>query len=99
MSRYRHIVLFWLKVKNPEALAAARAQLLGLRNRIPGLLSLEAEVDQEHSARSCDLCLDTVFESKAALDAYRTHPAHLPVVAYMKEHCADSRAADYPIPD
>ena len=99
MSHYRHIVLFWLKEPTTENIAAARAQLLSLKGKIPGLLSLEAEADTFRTERSCDYCLNTVFDSRESLEAYRTHPAHLPVVAYMKEHTLKSCAADYPIQD
>ncbi len=97
MNRYRHLVLFWLKDASPAGIAEARAQLLSLQGRIPGLLALEAEPDIERSPRSCDLCLNTLFDSKASLDVYRTHPAHLPVIAYMKAHAEKSCTADYPV--
>lgn len=97
MSHYRHIVLFWLKESTPENIAAARAQLLSLKGKIPGMLSLEAEADTFRTERSCDYCLNTLFDSRESLDAYQTHPVHLPVRAYMKEHCLKSCAADYPI--
>lgn len=99
MSKYRHLVFFWLKEQTPENIAAARAQLLSLKGKIPGMLSLEAEADTFRTERSCDYCLDTVFDSKESLVAYRTHPVHLPVIAYMKEHCLKSFAADYPLVD
>ncbi len=70
MSRYRHIVLFWLKDASPAGIAEAREKLLSLQGRIPGLVSLEA---------------------------YRTHPAHLPVIAFMKEPAAKACTADYPV--
>lgn len=98
MSRYRHIVFFWLKDTSPASLAEAREQLLGLQGKIPGLLSLEAAFDALRTERSCDLCLDTLFDSKESFEAYRTHPAHLPVIAYMKEHAVKSCTADYPVP-
>ncbi len=99
MSKYRHIVLFWLKKQTPENIKAARAQLVSLKGKIPGMLSLEAETDTFRTDRSCDICLNTVFDSKESLVAYRTHPVHLPVMAYMKENCLKSFAADYPIQD
>ena len=99
MNQYRHLVFFWLKASTPENMAAARAQLLSLKGKIPGMLSLEAEMDQFHSARSCDICLNTVFDSLETLKAYATHPVHLPVIAYMKAHCLKTHSADYPIQD
>lgn len=96
---YRHIVLFWLKDNTPENIALACEKLRSLEGKIEGLLSVEAEPDAEHSERSCDLCLNMVFDSKTALDAYRTHPAHLPVQAHMHTVRRLSHSADYPIPE
>lgn len=95
MKHYRHIVLFWLKQSSPDSLAAAREQLLSLKDKIPGIISLEVEMDDIHSERSCDLCLNAVFDSKASFEIYRTHPEHLPVIAYMKEHGLKSKTADF----
>ena len=97
MTHYRHIVLFWLKQNTPENVSAARAQLLSLKDKIPGIISFEAESDDIHSPRSCNLCLNVVFDSKASFEAYATHPEHLPVIAYMKEHGLESKTADFPI--
>jgi len=96
MSKYRHVIFFWLKEPTSENIAAAQAQLLSLKGKIPGMLSLEAEADAFRTERSCDICLNTVFDSKESLVAYGTHPVHLPVIAYMKAHCLKSLAADYP---
>ncbi len=94
---YRHIVLFWLKDPSEENLIVARDKLCSLAGKIEGLLTCEVEIDTLHSDRSCHLCLNMVFESKAALDAYRTHPAHLPVQAHMHAVRSNSHSADYPI--
>lgn len=94
---YRHIVLFWLKDPNEKNLQAARDKLRQLAGKIEGLISVEVELDYLHSERSCDLCLNMVFASKEALEAYRTHPAHLPVQAHMHAVRSASSAADYPI--
>ena len=93
----RHIVMFWLKDPSAENLAAARDRLLSLRGKIEGMLSIEVGIDAVRSERSCDVCLNTLFESAEALARYRTHPAHLPVQAYMHEVRSRSTAADYPV--
>lgn len=92
----RHIVLFWLKDNSDEALHAARDKLLSLAGKIEGLLSVEVGLDALHSERSCDLCLNMAFDSMASLEAYRTHPAHIPVQRYMHAVRSMSYAADYP---
>ncbi len=94
---YRHIVLFWLKDSSEKNLIVARDKLRSLAGKIEGLLTCEVEMDALHSDRSCHLCLNMVFDSKAALDAYRTHPAHLPVQAHMHAVRTNSHSADYPI--
>ena len=97
MTVIRHIVMFWLKDPSAENLEAARDRLLSLRGKIEGMLSIEVGIDALRSDRSCDVCLNTLFESGEALERYRTHPAHLPVQAYMHEVRSRSASADYPV--
>lgn len=87
-----HIVLFWLKDKADVERSAAL--LNGMRGKIPGLVSINAAPDFVHSPRSCDLCLTTRFETREALEAYRTHPVHLPVQAHMHAVMERSVSAD-----
>jgi len=91
----RHLVMFWLqdKARVDEAIGVLEA----MRGRIPGLLKIEAGKDLLHSDRSCDLCLHTVFETKEALDAYRTHPVHVPVQQYMHGVMERSVSADFEV--
>ena len=69
----------------------------GMKGRVEGLLELEAGADILHSERSYDLALITVFEDRAAFDAYQTHPAHLPVKKRMHEVRSASVACDFEI--
>lgn len=91
----RHLVLFWLKdqARADEAIGILEA----MRGKIPGLLMIEAGKDLLHSDRSCDLCLHTVFDTREALDAYRTHPVHIPVQTYMHSVMERSVSADYEV--
>ncbi len=93
----RHIVLYWFKTPTRENLETAAGKLRSLLGKIPGLLSVEVEMDQLHSERSCDLCLYMVFDSMASLAAYRVHPAHLPVQKHMHASVVQSFSADYPV--
>lgn len=95
---YRHIVMFWLKEPTQENLCHARDLLRSLYGKIEGLLSCEVELDALQSDRSCHLCLNMVFSSRDALDAYRNHPEHLPVQKHMHAVRSASCSADYPIP-
>lgn len=93
----RHIVLFWLKDKSPDHLEKTASVLRGMEGKIEGMLSLEVGIDFLGSERSCDIALCALFADKAALDAYRTHPVHLPVQAHMHAVRESSCAADYEV--
>lgn len=93
----RHIVMFWLRDRSPDSIAAAVEKLRSLEGKIPGMVSCEVGADFLNSERSCDLALNTLFESREALAAYRNHPNHLPVQAYMHGVREKSCAADYDV--
>lgn len=93
----RHIVMFWLKDKNPKVVAETVALLNSMKGKIPGMLSLDAGADFAGSARSCDICLCETFETREALETYRTHPVHLPVQAHMHAVMDHSASADYEV--
>ncbi|MFH1511818.1 MAG: Dabb family protein [Bacillota bacterium] len=88
----RHIVLYWLK--DPSRIEETIGVLTSMEGKIPGLLKIEAKPDTLRSERSCDLCLHTVFENREALNAYRKHPAHIPVRQYMHGVIVNSASAD-----
>ena len=94
----RHIVLFWLKEKDDATVKQTVDTLLSMRGKIPGMLSLDAGVDIVGSPRSCDICLCETFETREALETYRTHPVHLPVQAHMHAVMDHSASADYEVP-
>lgn len=91
----RHIVFFWLKDKSPAALEEAANRLRSMAGKIEGMRSIKVGIDTLRSDRSCDICLDTVFETMEDLDRYRTHPVHIPIQAYMHSVRERSASADY----
>lgn len=91
----RHIVMFWLKDKSPEVAEEAAQKLRSMAGKIEGMISLEVGIDALRSGRSCDLCLNTVFDTMESLERYRTHPVHLPVQAHMHTVRESSTSADY----
>lgn len=93
----RHIAMFWLKDKSPENIQLTADKLRSMKGKIEGMRDLEVGVDFLRSERSCDICLTTLFETREALDAYRTHPVHLPVQAHMHAVREKSCAADYEV--
>ncbi len=96
----RHIVMWKLK---PEALGKPRAALAtelkarldALSAKIPQISRLEVGLNFSTRDVARDVVLDSDFTDRAALEAYATHPAHLEVVAFVKEIAEETRVVDY----
>ena len=95
----RHIVLFKIKDEFRSEIPDMVEKFYGMKGKIEGLVNLEAGADFLHSDRSFDVALITEFVSREALEAYQTHPVHLPVKKRMGEVRVSSVACDYEIPE
>ena len=93
----RHVVLYTIKGECKEKIPDLVKAFYDMKDKIPGLVSLEAGGDELHSERSYDLALITVFESWDTYRAYLTHPSHLPVKAGMHAARSGSVSCDYEI--
>ena len=79
-ERVKHIVM-WNVLGSSEqekeaAVAVVKSRFESLRGLVPGMALC---VDFSRVNYACDIVLYTEFESKEALAAYATHPAHLKV--------------------
>jgi hypothetical protein len=91
-----HIVMFQFKEEQKsENIAKAKAMLEALVGKVGPLLSMEVGIDFSGSERAMDLSLISTFETKEGLAEYAVHPAHLEVVAFIKEVTTQSRVVDY----
>lgn len=80
----KHIILWTL---NPELSEERKAEvkkdikagLEGLVGKVPGLVSVQVNVDGRLASSNCDVMLDSTLESEAALKAYAVHPEHVAV--------------------
>ncbi len=91
-----HIVMFDFKEENKAAnIAKAKEMLEALVDKVEPLLSMEIGIDFNGSERAMDLSLISTFETKEGLSEYATHPAHLEVVAFIKEVTTLSKVVDY----
>ncbi|MDD5329147.1 MAG: Dabb family protein [Sulfuricella sp.] len=94
----KHIVVWRLdeRAGDKAANALRLKQLLeGLNGRIPGLLKLEVGIDFSRENESSDVVLVSEFESRQALEAYQTHPAHAEVAPFVKSVRSERRVIDY----
>lgn len=91
-----HIVMFKFKENNKaENIAKTKVMLEALVEKIEPLESMEVGVDFNGSERAMDLSLYSTFETKEGLATYATHPAHLEVVAFIKEVTEAGKVVDY----
>ena len=94
----KHIVMWRLdEAAGDKAGNALRLKQLleGLNGKIPGLLKLEVGIDFSREGESSDVVLYSEFESRQALAAYQTHPAHVEVAPFVKSVRAERRVVDY----
>lgn len=92
----RHIVAWKLKEENKkENIERMKKELCALVGEIDGLVSLEVGACFENGA--WDAALDSVFESREALEYYRTHPEHVKVADFIHTIMLERTAADYEI--
>ncbi len=97
MTVIRHIVMFRIKDEYKDEIPQLVENFRSMKGRIEGMLDLEAGQDILGSERSYDLALTTVFQDRAAFDAYQTHPVHMPVKKRMHEVRSSSVACDFEI--
>ena len=91
-----HIVMFDFKEENKAAnITKTKEMLNALVSKIEPLISIEVGLDFNGSDRAMDLSLISTFETKEGLIEYATHPAHLDVVAFIKEVTLASKVVDY----
>ena len=98
----KHIVFWRLKGREDaksrdENARAIKDRIEGLRGKIPGMLHIEAGVDFNGSDSACDVVLYSEFESKAALDGYQDHPAHLEIAKFIADRRSERRTVDYEV--
>lgn len=88
--RVVHIVLFrWKPDAAGPAIAAAVEGIRRLRDQIPGIVSLEIGPDFSERSQGYQHGLVVTFESRAALETYGPHPAHLRVVSELIQPISD----------
>ena len=90
-----HIVLFKLKDRSPESVAATAQVLRDMEGKIDELLSIEVGTDVVHSERSYDVSLVTKFASLEAMQAYQVHPIHKKVIEHMSVAREAQAVVDY----
>ena len=98
----KHIVM-WNVVESHEGMG--RQELLGeikkrieaMKGVVPQIMEIEVGIDFNGSDAAFDIALYSVFEDRAALDAYQVHPAHEEVKKFVGAVTTARAVADYEV--
>ncbi|HET7559892.1 MAG TPA: Dabb family protein [Limnochordia bacterium] len=91
-----HVVVFKMKSDATDQQADELVRRLrGLKDAIPEIVALSAGRHIEARPDGFTIGIVVRFRDEAGLEAYRPHPEHQKVVAYINEVCADRIAVDY----
>ena len=91
-----HIVIWKYRDDVGEETRKAHVEALGsLATIIPEVRSLEVGFDVLGLARSYDTGLVAIFEDRAGLDAYTTHPEHVKVADLGRSISAHVASVDF----
>lgn len=91
----KHIVMYKLKENNEANRKALVEKFYTMKGKIDVLVDLNAGSDINGLDRAYDVCLECVFNSKADLDTYVTHPLHLPVKEYVGKVTYEAHSVDF----
>ena len=97
----KHIVLWSFRPQaegrsKQENIKLAREKLLGLKESIPEVRSLEIGININTGQDAFDLALYSEFENEKDLDTYQKHPEHLKAVDFLRKVRDRRVVADYP---
>jgi heme-degrading monooxygenase HmoA len=98
----KHIVMWKLKdfaegADRATNAAKMKEKLDSCAGLVPGTLKFEAMLAQPGLEATYDVVLYSEFESKAALDAYATHPEHEAIKPFIGAVRAERQCMDYEI--
>ncbi len=92
----RHIVFFKFKISaTQEDISSLTKKLGALASEIGWIRSIEVAKDIGGKTNSCDLVLNTLFDSMEDVEKYATHPEHVKVLNMVKNVCESTVKIDY----
>lgn len=91
-----HIALFkWKDSVRPERVDDIMRDIEGLKERIPEIVELRAGSNFSAFGEGFTHAVVVSFNNRADLEAYRTHPAHVPVAAAVEAAFESSVRIDF----
>ena len=95
----KHMIIWSLKeeMDKESVKAEIKKELEGLLGKIQGLSEMKI-LTEGFPCSAGDLMMDSTFESKEALEAYQSHPAHQAIAnGLVLPHVASRASFDYEV--
>ena len=94
----KHIVVWRISdaVDKEKTAQIIKENLEALKEKIDVLRDIRVGINFNNTDAASDIVLETVFDSKADLQAYQEHPAHVAVGRdYVRPNVSERRVIDY----
>ena len=94
----KHIVVWRISdaVDKGKTAQIIKENLEALKEKIDVLRDIRVGINFNNTDAASDIVLETVFDSKADLQAYQEHPAHVAVGRdYVRPNVSERRVIDY----
>jgi hypothetical protein len=78
-----------------KAAGIVRAELLGLKKKIPVILEFEVGINFTVDDAAFDLVINSSFSTKEDLKAYQVHPDHRAFIIFNKNYSVQKVILDY----
>ena len=93
----KHIVLFRFKDNQgkEEKVKKLKSIIDDLEHKIPFIEHIEGGINFNTRDKAFDVALVSDFRSREDLEAYRIHPDHLKLIAFLKNYDYDLVVTDY----
>jgi len=89
----KHIVMW--KLADPATVGQFKTELESCKGLVPGMREFEVATKTEGLDANVDVMLYSVFDDKAALDAYLVHPHHQKVAGVLGTLRESRHVLDY----
>jgi hypothetical protein len=97
----KHVVMWRLRAASAEERREhadqARAALVALRGKIPGMSSLEVGIGKGGDEQLADVVLISTHDDWAALNGYQVHPAHVEAARVIAALRLERRVIDFEV--
>ena len=94
----RHIVMWKIKASADRDTASKKLKsvLENLKEKIDVIRDIEVGINfSSQGDASCDIVLNSTFDSAEELEIYQQHPAHLKAVEIIRSLTFERRVVDY----